>query len=53
MLKEGGTLLMHDFTYPPKPGLVTIWRAYFKLLQIFATPMFPAWRELFYGFRDS
>lgn len=49
MLKEGGLLLMHDFTYPPKEFLVRIWRAYFKLLQIIGTPLFPAWREIFHG----
>ncbi|MCO6441553.1 MAG: class I SAM-dependent methyltransferase [Nitrococcus mobilis] len=49
MLKEGGLLLMHDFTFPPKPYLVIIWRCYFKLLQIIGTPFFPSWREIYYG----
>jgi demethylmenaquinone methyltransferase/2-methoxy-6-polyprenyl-1,4-benzoquinol methylase len=40
---------MHDFTYPPKEFLVHVWRAYFKLLQIIGTPLFPAWREIFHG----
>lgn len=49
MLKEGGLVLMHDFTYPPKEFLVRIWRIYFKLLQIIGTPLCPAWREIFDG----
>lgn len=49
MLKEGGLLLMHDFTFPPKPYLVTIWRFYFKALQLLGTPFFPSWREIYYG----
>jgi demethylmenaquinone methyltransferase/2-methoxy-6-polyprenyl-1,4-benzoquinol methylase len=49
MLKEGGLLLMHDFTFPPKPHLITIWRFYFKALQLLGTPFFPSWREMYYG----
>lgn len=49
MLKEGGLLLMHDFTFPPKPYLVRIWRFYFKALQTLGTPFFPSWREIYYG----
>ncbi|EAR22826.1 class I SAM-dependent methyltransferase [Nitrococcus mobilis] len=49
MLKDGGLLLMHDFTFPPKPYLVIIWRIYFKFLQVFGTPFFPEWREIYYG----
>ncbi len=29
MLRKGGLLLMHDFTYPPRPCLIPIWRLYF------------------------
>lgn len=49
MLKEGGLLLMHDFTFPPKPYLAIIWRFYFKILQLLGTPFFPSWREMYYG----
>jgi len=48
MLKDGGLVLMHDFTFPSKKFLVYVWRAYFKLLQILGTPLFPAWREIFH-----
>lgn len=49
MLKEGGLLLMHDFTFPPKRYLAIIWRSYFKALQLLGTPFFPSWREIYYG----
>jgi demethylmenaquinone methyltransferase/2-methoxy-6-polyprenyl-1,4-benzoquinol methylase len=49
MLKPNGLLLMHDFTYPPKRYLVRLWRLYFKLLQRIGGPLFPAWREIYYG----
>src|SRR2546423_7905425 len=32
MLKPGGILLMHDFTFPPNRALVALWRIYFKTL---------------------
>ncbi len=49
MLKDGGLFLMHDFTLPPKPYLVRLWRMYFKALQLIGTPFFPAWRSIYYG----
>jgi len=49
MLKAGGLLLMHDFTYPPKAYLVWIWRSYFETLQLVGSHLFPAWREIYYG----
>ncbi len=49
MLRPGGLLLMHDFTYPPKRYLVWLWRLYFYVLQRLGSPLCPAWREIFYG----
>lgn len=49
MLREGGLLLMHDFTYPPNAFLVWVFHLYFFVLQRLGTPVFPAWREIFYG----
>jgi len=49
MLVEGGLLLMHDFTYPPKAYLAWIWRFYLKTLELVGSPFFPAWREIFFG----
>lgn len=49
MLIDGGLLLMHDFTYPPKAYLASIWRFYFKTLQLAGSRLFPTWREIFSG----
>ena len=49
ILKQDGLLIMHDFTFPPKAYLVWIWRLYFTVLQWVGSPLFPAWREIFYG----
>jgi len=47
MLEPGGLYLMHDFTFPPKPHLVRIWRLYFQVLKRLGGPWFPAWREIY------
>lgn len=49
MLKPGGLLIMHDFTFPPKASLVWVFRLYFFVLQRLGSPLFPSWREIFYG----
>lgn len=48
MLTPGGLFLAHDFTFPPKPHLVQVWRLYFYLLQRLGG-LFPAWREIYHG----
>ncbi len=52
MLKDGGVVLMHDFTYPPKPYLVRFWKAYFWCLQRIGGLFFRSWREIFFGLPD-
>lgn len=49
MLNDGGLVLMHDFTYPPKRYLVKTWRVYFWVLQRLGSRLFPAWQEIFHG----
>jgi demethylmenaquinone methyltransferase / 2-methoxy-6-polyprenyl-1,4-benzoquinol methylase len=49
MLKNGGLLVMHDFTFPPRPYLVAVWRVYFKMLQGLGGALFPSWREIYHG----
>lgn len=49
MLVDGGLLLMHDFTLPPKPALLAVWRFYFRTLQLVGGALLPAWREIYYG----
>ncbi len=48
MLTPGGLFLAHDFTYPPKPHLVKLWRLYFHVLQKMGG-IFPSWREIYHG----
>ena len=49
MLKQGGLLLMHDFTYPPAGWRVALFRAYFRTLQVLGGTLSPAWREIYHG----
>jgi demethylmenaquinone methyltransferase/2-methoxy-6-polyprenyl-1,4-benzoquinol methylase len=48
MLRAGGLLLMHDFSYPTNTLLLSMWRLYFSLLQRVGAPIFPAWREIYH-----
>jgi len=48
MLKPGGLLLFHDFTYPKSPLLASVWELYFKLLQSVGGRFYPNWREVFF-----
>lgn len=48
LLRDGGVVIMHDFTYPPNAFLAYLWRVYFAILQIIGTPIYPAWREIFH-----
>jgi demethylmenaquinone methyltransferase/2-methoxy-6-polyprenyl-1,4-benzoquinol methylase len=48
-LNPDGMFIAHDFTLPPNPILLHIWRVYFWLLQKVGGPLLPAWREIFYG----
>ena len=49
MLKDGGTLIMHDFTYPPNRAFSHFWELYFKLLQTAGAWKYPQWRAIFDG----
>lgn len=46
VLKLGGILIMHDFTYPSNVMMRVLWDAYFKILRI-AGLFTPAWRSVF------
>jgi len=49
MLRDGGLLIAHDFTYP-SPGLpLAVWKAYFRVLQTLGPRLHPEWREAFFG----
>ena len=47
LLRPGGLLLFHDFTYPPSPRLVHWWQRYFKLLQGPWARRYPQWQTIF------
>ena len=49
MLRRGGLLLFHDFTYPSHAALAAGWELYFKLLQKLGSLRYPQWKTIFYG----
>ncbi len=46
VLKPGGMLIMHDFTYPTNSLMKCLWNAYFKVLRIVGI-FLPSWRSVF------
>ena len=48
MLRRGGVIVMHDFTYPPGSYFARLWGLYFKILQQFGPLRFPEWKSVFY-----
>jgi len=49
MLRSGGVLIMHDFTYPSNRSFGPIWEFYFKILRIMGKLKYPEWRNIFEG----
>jgi len=49
MLRPEGVLMMHDFTYPPKPALIAAFRLYFTVMKHTVARAFPAWQEIYQG----
>ena len=47
MLRPGGLIIMHDFTYPSNPVFIPLWQIYFQLLRIIGNRIFPEWRTVF------
>jgi demethylmenaquinone methyltransferase/2-methoxy-6-polyprenyl-1,4-benzoquinol methylase len=47
MLGPHGVFIMHDFTFPPKPALVAIWRLYFMIMRNTVARAFPAWKTIY------
>ncbi len=47
MLRPGGLLIMHDFTYPENTVFLSIWLAYFRVLRTLGSRIFPEWRTVF------
>lgn len=49
MLKPGGLLLMHEFTYPPNSLIALVWELYFPILQWMPSAQLRQWRAAFQG----
>ncbi len=47
MLRNGGVLIMHDFTYPRGRLMAVLWEFYFRLLQ--TAGEYSRWREIYSG----
>jgi demethylmenaquinone methyltransferase/2-methoxy-6-polyprenyl-1,4-benzoquinol methylase len=48
MLRPGGVLIMHDFTYPSGGLFLRLWKFYFKILQRTGACLFPEWKTAFH-----
>jgi demethylmenaquinone methyltransferase/2-methoxy-6-polyprenyl-1,4-benzoquinol methylase len=48
MLRSGGVLIMHDFSYPPNPYFARMWELYFKLLRALGNYKYPQWITIFH-----
>lgn len=49
MLRSGGVLIMHDFTYPPNHAFARLWEFYFRILQWAGRWKYPKWQTIFQG----
>jgi len=49
MLRNGGILVMHDFTYPRNRAVAGVWEFYFRLLQTAGDWKYPQWREVYHS----
>lgn len=47
MLRPGGLIIIHDFTYPANPLFRSLWHAYFGILRTVGSWIFPEWRTVF------
>ncbi len=47
MLRPGGMILLHDFTYPTNPWFLRLWRIWFRLMRTIGGRLFPEWRTVF------
>ena len=48
MLRRGGAIVMHDFTYPGGSFFKRLWAFYFQILQDFGSRLFPEWKTVFF-----
>jgi len=48
MLRRGGMIVMHDFTYPRGSFFTRLWEFYFRILQRLGSVFFPEWKIAFH-----
>jgi len=49
MLRNGGIVIMHDFTYPQNRAFAKVWEFYFNILQTVGRWTYPQWQEIYCG----
>lgn len=47
LLRPGGLVIIHDFTYPSNPVFQSLWRAYFAILRRVGSRVYPEWGTVF------
>jgi demethylmenaquinone methyltransferase/2-methoxy-6-polyprenyl-1,4-benzoquinol methylase len=47
LLRTGGLLMMHDFTFPPSRWLRAAWRSYFFVMRNTVARVVPEWKEIY------
>ena len=52
MLRPGGRLILHDFTYPRNRLFQSLWQLHFRLLRTAGSRLFPEWRTVFLELPD-
>lgn len=52
MLRSGGVLVMHDFTYPRSPSVRGALGAYFRIMRRLGGRAFPDWKTVFLELED-
>jgi demethylmenaquinone methyltransferase / 2-methoxy-6-polyprenyl-1,4-benzoquinol methylase len=48
LLRPGGLIIIHDFTYPAQPLYLFLWRGYFRLMRTIGDRIYPEWRTVFH-----
>jgi demethylmenaquinone methyltransferase / 2-methoxy-6-polyprenyl-1,4-benzoquinol methylase len=48
MLRRGGVIALHDFTYPRGSLFTRLWEFYFRILQQLGSVFFPEWKIAFH-----
>jgi demethylmenaquinone methyltransferase / 2-methoxy-6-polyprenyl-1,4-benzoquinol methylase len=48
ILRPGGRMIFHDFTYPHNPILAAAWEFHFKMMQSILSRFYPEWRDVFF-----